>query len=149
MEWSWTIWVYLAKYLDIVIWFRISPRFQRCYPTLLHWATAFFQVFLENTQFEFMEKNIWTLPFGSEFPPGSRDVIENSIRPYSIGLPPLGYGIFFFKWAWKICNLSLWRKIFEHFSIGLRDFFKNDLADFWRKYSPGFLRDPFLHCKTY
>ena len=55
-----------------------------------------------------MEKNIWTLPFGSEFPPSSWDVIENSIRPFSIGLQG------FFKGSWKIGNLSLWRKIFEH-----------------------------------
>ena len=27
---------------------------------------------------------------------------------------PLGYGIFFFKWSWKIRNLSYCRKIFEH-----------------------------------
>jgi len=34
---------------------------------------------LENRQFEFNKRNIWTLPFSSELIPGSRDVIENSI----------------------------------------------------------------------
>ena len=36
----------MEKCLNIVILFRISPQFQRCYrkfnPTLLHWATGFF-----------------------------------------------------------------------------------------------------------
>ena len=40
---------------------------------------------LENTQFEFMSKNIWTLPFCLKFFPGSRDVIENSIQPFHLG----------------------------------------------------------------
>ena len=48
------------------------------------------------------------LPFGSEFPPGSRNVIENSIRHFSIGLQR------FFKCSLKICNFNLCRKIFEH-----------------------------------
>ena len=59
---------------------------------------------LENTQFEFFQQNILILPFGSEFSPGSRDVIKNSIRPFSIGL------LRFFKCSWKIRNFSLFRK---------------------------------------
>jgi len=87
---KYTIWVYVEKYLNIAVWNRLSPRFQSCYrkfhPTLFHWATEFFQMVLENMQFEFMSKNIWILPFGIDFTPGSRDVIESSIRPFFIGL---------------------------------------------------------------
>ena len=68
----------------------------------------FFQRVLENTQFEFIQQNIWTLPIISEFPPGSKDAIENSFRPFSIGLQR------FFKWSQKIRNLSLSSKIFVH-----------------------------------
>ena len=68
----------------------------------------FFQRVLENTQFEFIQQNIWTLPIISEFPPGSKDAIENSFRPFSIGLQR------FFKWSQKIRNLSLSSKIFGH-----------------------------------
>ena len=105
---------------------------------------------MENTQFEL--KNIGT--FSSEFPPISRNVIENSIQPFSIGLQP------FFKWSLKICNLSLCSKVIKpcHFiqnftpaddksskiqsdpsPLGYGIFFKNRLADF-RKMFPGFLR---------
>ena len=57
---KYAVWVYVEKYLNIDILFRIFPRFQRwywkCNPTLLHWATAFFllKMVLKNTQFEFM-----------------------------------------------------------------------------------------------
>ena len=55
---KYAIWVYVEKYLNIAIWFRISPQFQRCYrkfnPALFHWPRAFLQMVLENTQFEFM-----------------------------------------------------------------------------------------------
>ena len=75
--------------LNSFIWFKTSPCLQRCHrkfnPTLLHWATAFFlQMVLENIQFIYT--HIWTLPDCSKFPPGSRNDVENSIRPFSIWL---------------------------------------------------------------
>ena len=48
-------------------------------------------------QFEFTQKNILTIPFCSEFPPGSRNNIKNSILPFSIGLRH-----FFSKMVWRI-----------------------------------------------
>ena len=41
------IWIHGEKYLNIAIWFRISPPpvpqiYRKLNPTLLHWATAFF-----------------------------------------------------------------------------------------------------------
>ena len=73
----------------------------------------------------------------SEFPHGSRDDIENSILPFSIGLQH-----FFFNWSYKIRNLNLCSKKNEHcnlyrisprskkeiknlippFSVGIQDF---------------------------
>ena len=51
---------YVEKYLIIL--FRIFPRSLKSYrkfnPALLHWATAFFQMVLENTQFELCIKII-------------------------------------------------------------------------------------------
>ena len=43
-----------------------------CQSVSLHWATAFFKMILNNTQFNFMLQNNWTLPFCTS--------IENSIR---------------------------------------------------------------------
>jgi len=137
---KYAIWVYVVKYFNIAIWFRISPSCQISYrkfnPTLFQRATAFFVqkgfvrfskkcsqilrahflftpilyshpylthsstyliptvplctvydwMVLENTQVEFIYQNNWTLPFGSEIPPGSRDVIKSSIWPFTIGL---------------------------------------------------------------
>ena len=44
---KYAIWVYVVKYLNIAIFFRISPPVPEMYrkfnPTLFHWATAFFQ----------------------------------------------------------------------------------------------------------
>ena len=44
-------------------------------PSPLGYGIFLLQMVLGNTQFEFMEKNICTLPFGSESLPGSGDVI--------------------------------------------------------------------------
>ena len=107
---KYALWVYVEKYLNIAICFRISPWFQWCYrkfnPTLLHWVTALFSLngLKKYTIWVYVDKNFNC----SEFPHGSRDFIENSIRPFSIGPQR------FYKWSWKIRNLSLCRKIFEH-----------------------------------
>ena len=85
---NWTLLFVYAMY-------RISPRFlkwyRKCNPTLFHWATGFF--------FYRWSKKICILSlcsnifehchFVQTFPPGSRNGIENSIRPFSIRLQNL------------------------------------------------------------
>ena len=49
------------------------------------------------------------MPFCTEFPPGSRNDIENAIRTFAIGRRD-----FFLQMVLEIRNLSLCIKIFEH-----------------------------------
>ena len=103
---KYAIWVYGEKYSNIAIWFRTSPRFQSCYrkfnPTLLRCATAFFP------SNGLRKYTIWVyvdwLPDYSDFPPGSRNDIANSIRPFSIGLRD-----FFQKWFSRFLKKSFHR----------------------------------------
>ena len=105
--------------------------------TLLHWAAEFFQMVLENMQLEFMQQNILTLPFGSEFPPGSRDVIKNSIQPFSIGLQPF----FFFK-----NGLADFQKMFPSF---LRAYFYLLYSHPYWTHSPPYLIPTLPFCTVY
>ena len=56
---KYAIWVYLEKYLNIAILFRISPRFQKWYrkfiPTLFHWAARLRHFIFKNDLADFLK----------------------------------------------------------------------------------------------
>ena len=157
--------------MNIPIWFRISPRFQSCYqnfnPTLHHWATAFFQMGWENTQFEFILKNIWTLPFCTEFPTWLKKLYRNlnptilhwakgfflslyGLRKYTIWVYLNKYFVILIVWYF-VQNfppvLEMISQIQSPFQLGYGIFKKMIRRIIWI-YFPGFLR-VFMHRKTY
>ena len=71
------------------------------------------------------------MSFCSEFPPGSKDVVENSIRPFSTLLKR-----FFLQMVLEYTQFEFMQQ-------------NNWILPFCTDISPGFLRVPFLHCKTY
>ena len=103
-------------------------------------------------------KIILTLPFGSEFPPASRDVTKTAIRPFSIGLQQFfsSNGLRKYTiWVYvdKYLNIArLFRNspgsrneiAYSFRPFSLRDFLQKWLSRFLKKTSLRFLRFPFF-----
>ena len=90
---NWSLWrqIFVHYQLNIAIWFGSSPRGARdvfensIRPFSIGLQCFFLQRVLENTQFEFMETNICTLPDYLEFSSGYRNAFfSNGLGKYAI-----------------------------------------------------------------
>ena len=129
------IWVYLAKYLDIAIWFIISPRFQRCYrkfnPTLLHWATAFFQmVFWRICNLSICRKIFEHCHLVHNFHP-----VPEMLSKIQSDPSPLGYSVF----SNSLGEYAIWVHVEKYLNIAIWFRISSWFQRCYRKFNPTFL----------
>ena len=94
---KYAIWDYVAKYLNIALLFRISPRFQKRYqnPTLGLWAGAFFHNWLTTywkyfpRMFPFLHRKTYLLKYWTRRPSVCQSFslsARQSVSPSVIGI---------------------------------------------------------------